>query len=237
MNIVRTILHNVGKCISDYSMIDEGDRLLVCFSGGKDSYVVLDTLEKLRRKAPIKFEIFVLCVNPNFKKQDYSKMKKFLKNENYNFEILDTKIANVVRERSKGKNKNACSFCSRLRRGVIYNYAIKNNLNKIVLGHNLDDAIETFLINLFYSNKLEFMRPMYKTKYENFIIRPLIYCNEELIQMYCDKLNYKPFKQYCSLKSEDSTRLFIRELIAKNKNKNPKIYLSFLNSMKMKLNC
>jgi len=119
-----------------------------------------------------------------------------------------------------------------LRRGVIYNYAIKNKFNKIALGHNLDDAIETFLMNLFYSNKLQFMRPYYKTKYSNFIIRPLIYCNEYLIQEYCKKLEYTPFKQYCPLRKEDSTRLFIRELISKNKEKNPKIYLSFLNSMK-----
>lgn len=234
MNIVRTILHNVGKCISDYSMISEGDRILVCFSGGKDSFVLLDALEKLRNKAPIKFEIFVLCINPNFKKQDYTEMKNFLEKNKYNYEILDTKISKVMEQK---KSKNPCSLCSRLRRGVIYNYAQKNNFNKIALGHNLDDAIETFLINLFYSNKLQFMRTLYKTEYKNFIIRPLIYCNEELVQMYCDKLNYVTFKQYCPLKEEDSTRLFMRELIKKNKQKNPKIYLSFLNAMKSKINC
>lgn len=234
MNIVKTILHNVGECISDYFMIEEGDRILVCFSGGKDSFVLLDTLEKLRKKAPIKFEIFVLCINPNFKKQDYLKIKTFLENGNYNYEILDTKIANVVRETSKKNNANPCSFCSRLRRGVIYNYALENKFNKIALGHNLDDAIETFLINLFYSNKMEFLRPCYKTKYNNYIIRPLIYCNTDLIEMYCTESKYVPFKQYCSLKIEKSTRLFIREIINKNKQKNPKIYLSFLNAMKSK---
>lgn len=231
MNVVRTVLHNVGKCIADYSMICDGDRILVCFSGGKDSFVLLNTLERLRKKAPIKFEIFVLCINPNFKNQDYSEMVRFLENEKINYEIFNTQISNVITKNSKNK-KNACSFCSRLRRGVIYNYAIKNNFNKIALGHNLDDAIETFLMNLFYSNKLQFMRPYYKTKYNNFIIRPLIYCNEDLIKEYCKKLEYVPFKQYCPLKNEDSTRLFIRDLISKNKEKNSKLYISFLSSMK-----
>lgn len=231
MNIVRTVLHNVGKCIADYSMIKEGDKILVCFSGGKDSFVLLNTLERLRKKAPIKFELFVLCVNPNFENQDYSQIINFLKREKFNYEILDTKISDVISNNSK-KKKNACSFCSRLRRGVIYNYALKHKFNKIALGHNLDDAIETFLMNLFYSNKLQFMRPYYKTKYDNYIIRPLIYCNEDLIQEYCKKLEYVPFKQYCPLRKEDSTRLFIRELISKNKEKNSKLYISFLSSMK-----
>ena len=230
MNIVRTILHNVGKCIADYSMISEGDKILVCFSGGKDSFVLLDSLEKLRKKSPVKFELFVLCVNPNFKEQDYSGLINYLKEHEFQYEILDTKIAKVVSEKSK--NKNPCSLCSRLRRGVIYNYALKNKFNKIALGHNLDDSIETFLMNLFYSNKLDLLRPMYKTKYDNYIIRPLIYCNEDLIRLYCDKMSYVPFKQYCNLKSEDSTRLFIRDLISKNKQKNPKMYLSFLNATK-----
>lgn len=232
MNVVRTILHKVGECISDYSMIKEGDRILVCFSGGKDSFVLLDTLEKLRKKAPVKFELFVLCVNPNFKEQDYSKMKNFLEESGYNYEILDTNISNVMNQKNP---KNPCSLCSRLRRGVIYNYAKKNKFNKIALGHNLNDSIETFLMNLFYSNKLNFMRPIYKTEYDNFIIRPLIYCNEELIELYSKKMEYKPFKQYCPLKEEDSTRLFIKELIKKNKQKNPKIYSSFL--FVMKSNC
>ena len=231
MNIVRTVLHNVGKCIADYSMIKEGDKILVCFSGGKDSFVLLNTLERLRKKAPIKFELFVLCVNPNFENQDYSQIINFLKREKFNYEILDTKISDVISNNSK-KKKNACSFCSRLRRGVIYNYALKHKFNKIALGHNLDDAIETFLMNLFYSNKLQFMRPYYKTKYDNYIIRPLIYCNEDLIQEYCKKLEYVPFKQDCPLRKEDSTRLFIRELISKNKEKNSKLYISFLSSMK-----
>lgn len=231
MNVVRTILHKVGECISDYSMIKEGDRILVCFSGGKDSFVLLDTLEKLRNKAPVNFEIFVLCVNPNFKEQDYTLMKEFLEKENYNYEILSTNISKVMNEKNP---KNPCSLCSRLRRGVIYNYAKKNNYNKIALGHNLNDSIETFLMNLFYSNKLHFMRPIYETEYKNFIIRPLIYCNEELIELYSEKMKYKPFKQYCPLKEEDSTRFFMKELIKKNKEKNPKIYSSFLSAMKSK---
>jgi tRNA 2-thiocytidine biosynthesis protein TtcA len=229
MNIVRTILHNVGECISDYSMIKDGDRILVCFSGGKDSFVLLDTLEKLRKKAPIKFEIFVLCVNPNFKEQDYSIMRKFFEKEKYDYEILESNISKVIKEKNP---KNPCSLCSRLRRGIVYKYAVKNKFNKIALGHNLDDAIETFLMNLFYSNKLHFMRAMYESEYENYIIRPLIYCNEDLIQMYCDKLNYVTFKQYCPLKEEDSTRYFVKEIIRKNKEKNPKIYSSFLSAMK-----
>lgn len=230
MSVVRTVGHNVGKCISDYSMIEEGDRILVCFSGGKDSFVLLHSLERLRKKAPVKFELFVLCVNPNFEKQNYSGIIKYLEDNNFNYEILNTQISKVVK--LKIKNKSPCSLCSRLRRGVIYNYALKNKFNKIALGHNLDDAIETFLINLFYSNKLEFMRPFYETKYKNYVIRPLIYCNEDLIESYTTELNYTPFKQTCPLKEEDSTRLFIREIIKKNKQKNPRIYLSFLNSMK-----
>lgn len=221
---LKPISIKAGKACHDFKMLKEGDRILVCFSGGKDSFALLKTLELLQKKYPINFDIKVLVVNPNFDKKYEQKLNKVLSKENFEFEIINSRISNVIIEQSKIKPLNPCFMCSRLRRGIIYNYAIKNNYNKIALGHTLDDAIETHLMNTFFSNKTSFLKPKYLAENGKIsVIRPLIYVDENLILKFIKYIKFKPVKNKCPMKSKNSKRDYFKKQINKLQKSNPKI--------------
>ena len=175
----------VGNSVTKHNMIENNDRILVAFSGGKDSFTMLDILAKLKNKAPVKFELFPVMTDPGYK-SDLSKIKKYLAAKGHTLKVRKTKILDVVKKQM-GTQKNTgnyCFMCSRLRRGILYRIAKETKCNKIALGHNLDDAIETFLMNIFYVSKLEKMEPNYVSEKSIAVIRPLIDVPESLIVEY-----------------------------------------------------
>ena len=182
----KRLRRNVGRAIEDYHMIDEGDRIMVCLSGGKDSYTMLDILMDLQKKAPVTFELF--AVNMDQKQPGFpeSVLPDYLTELGIPFDVINKDTYSVVK-RVIPEGKTMCGLCSRLRRGNLYGYAERHGFNKIALGHHKDDIIETLFLNMFNGGKLAAMPPKLRSddgKHQ--LIRPLAYCDERDISLYAE---------------------------------------------------
>ncbi|MGD9842463.1 MAG: tRNA 2-thiocytidine(32) synthetase TtcA [Steroidobacteraceae bacterium] len=174
----------VGKAIEDFKMIEAGDKVMVCVSGGKDSYTMLDMLLSLQRRAPVEFEL--IAVNLDQKQPDYPEhiLPEYLKALGVPYFILEQDTYSVVK-RVVPEGKTMCGLCSRLRRGSLYTYAAANGITKIALGHHRDDIIETLFLNLFFGGKLKAMPPkLLSEDGRNIVIRPMAYVAEREIERY-----------------------------------------------------
>ncbi len=182
--LAKRLRRQVGQAIADFGMIEEGDRIMVCLSGGKDSYTMLDILLQLQKKAPVRFEL--VAVNLDQKQPGFPEhvLPEYLERVGVPFHIIEQDTYSVV-SRVIPEGKTMCSLCSRLRRGSLYSYAEENGFTKIALGHHRDDLVATFFLNLFFHAKLSGMPPkLLSDNGKHLVIRPLAYVREDDIEQY-----------------------------------------------------
>ncbi|ASI96412.1 tRNA 2-thiocytidine(32) synthetase TtcA [Vibrio rotiferianus] len=182
----KRIRRNVGNAITDYNMIEEGDVVMACISGGKDSFAMLDILLNLQKAAPIKFE--VVAVNLDQKQPGFPEhiLPDYFETLNIPYYIVDKDTYSVVKEKVP-EGKTTCGLCSRLRRGTLYSFAEKIGATKLALGHHMDDIVETMFLNMFHGSRLKAMPPKLRSDDgRNVVIRPLTYCREKDLIKYAE---------------------------------------------------
>jgi tRNA 2-thiocytidine biosynthesis protein TtcA len=229
--IEKKLLHYTGKAIADYKMIETGDKVLVCLSGGKDSFTMLTLLHKLQRKTNGKFQIQAFTLDQSQPGWDDSKLKQWLSDRDIPFEVLTEDTYSIVMDKVP-EGKTYCSLCSRLRRGIIYTYAKKHGFNKIALGHHRDDLITSLLMSMFYNGEIKSMPPKLRSDdKQNCVIRPLAFCQEKDIIEYAQLVDFPIIPCNLCGNQENLARVRTKQLIAELSKQNPKIPSNLLRAL------
>lgn len=227
-----SITAKVVKAVAEFNLINDGDRVAVGLSGGKDSTFLLMILKIFVEHFNKDFKLKAVHVNPGFESSTAAEIKIFCNDLNIDLEIINTRIADYINE---AEAENPCSKCAHFRKGAIINYLQENNFNKLAFGHHLDDAVETYLMSIFYSGQLKTLQPKrYLSESEVEIIRPLIYLRENTIIEEIEKRNINITKSFCPYDG-NSARARIREDFSKYFN-DQQLFANLLSAMREKDN-
>jgi tRNA 2-thiocytidine biosynthesis protein TtcA len=229
--VEKKLLHYTGKAIADFNMIQRGDRVMVCLSGGKDSFSLLTLLHTLRKRSNNKFEIFAFTLDQAQPGWDDTKLHAWLQERNIPYEILTRDTYSIVKEKIP-EGKTYCSLCSRLRRGIIYRYAEENGYTKIALGHHRDDLIRTLLMSILYNGDIRSMPPkLLSDNKKHIVIRPLCYAQERDIITFANEQAYPIIPCTLCGSQENLARKRIGKLIEQLAEENPKIPSNILHAL------
>jgi tRNA 2-thiocytidine biosynthesis protein TtcA len=227
----KKLLHYTGKGIADFNMIQRGDRVMVCLSGGKDSFTLLTILHRLRSRSNNKFDIFAFTLDQAQPGWDDRALRAWLQERNIEHEILTRDTYSIVKEKIPEGN-TYCSLCSRLRRGIIYRYAEEHGFNKIALGHHRDDLIRTLMMSILYNGDIRSMPPkLLSDNKKHIVIRPLCYVQERDIITYAKEQNYPIIPCTLCGSQENLARKKIGRLIDQLAEENPKIPSNILHAL------
>jgi tRNA 2-thiocytidine biosynthesis protein TtcA len=216
----KRIRKKTGSAIHDYRMIENGDKVLVAVSGGKDSLVLLKVLSDLKIAAPVDFEIIPVHISTGFERGTSSVLAWIRESFHLDTLVIDSKISKILQDVSDPE-KSTCALCSRLRRGRLYSLAQEIGASSIALGHHQDDIIETFFLRCFYTGQIGAMAPSrYSNDGKNRVIRPLAYCKNELVESYFSFLDVEPVDNKCII-SPDGKRALIRKYLGMIEKENP----------------
>ncbi len=210
----QKLRRNVGRAIADFAMIEAGDKVMVCLSGGKDSYAMLELLLSLKRKAPVDFDL--IAVNLDQKQPGFPErvLPRYLDGLGIEYHVVEQDTYSVVK-RVVPEGKTMCGACSRFRRGILYSFASNHGVTKIALGHHRDDIIETLFLNMFFGSRLKAMPPkLLSDDGRNVVIRPLAYCREADIEAYAEARAYPIIPCQLCGSQDNLQRVRIKKVLA-----------------------
>ena len=231
MNEMKRLLSFVRRAVDDYGMIDEGDRIAVGISGGKDSLTLLAALAEMRRFYPKKYDIVAITVDMGFESADFSEIAEFCRRLKVEYRIVKTDIAKIIFDIRK--EPNPCSLCAKMRRGSLHAEAQAANCNKVALGHHYDDAVETFMLNLFFEGRLGCFSPKsYLSNRKLTLIRPLLYATEKDVMYFVNRRSLPVVKSLCPedhATERENMKKLLSELERGNKGLKHRIFTAMCN--------
>jgi len=229
--VEKKLLHYIGKAIADFNMIQAGDKVMVCLSGGKDSYTMMRILKRLQQRARAKFELFAFILDQGQPGWDDVGLRNWLDSYKVPYLILSEDTYSIVIDKIPEGN-TYCSLCSRLRRGIIYRYAEENGYNKIALGHHRDDLIRTLLMSILYNGEIKSMPPkLLSDNKKHVVIRPLVYCQEKDIIAYATEQAFPIIPCNLCGSQDNLARRRVKRLIDDLSLENPKIPSNMLHAL------
>ncbi|MBV9575963.1 MAG: tRNA 2-thiocytidine(32) synthetase TtcA [Gammaproteobacteria bacterium] len=227
----KKLLHYTGKAIADFNMIQQGDQIMVCLSGGKDSFTLLRILQLLQSRAKIDFKIVAFTLDQAQPGWDDTALRTWLKDRQIPHEILTRDTYSIVKAKIP-EGQTYCSLCSRLRRGIIYRYAEEKGFNKIALGHHRDDLIRTLLMSILYNGEIRSMPPkLLSDNKKHVVIRPLVYCQESDIAAFAHAMAFPIIPCNLCGSQENLMRKKIKLLIDQLAQENPKVPSNILHAL------